>query len=222
MLYNVDSAYASSFFALDKIRKQFNLEGINSINVNLSKAGLCSFGSSMYFVDDKELFVEAISGKKASSLINIPEFLANEVSANDDTVDYTNWQMGFGRRFDALKVYFVLQRFGVKGIQEYLNYVIDTSDYFLSLIEKSVFFDLFVIKKYSLTCFIPKVKPNLAKFGSLQERNEMIKRFVYELNKEGFIFLNNGLHAESNTQFIRFNIASYRQQKKILMKFLII
>jgi aromatic-L-amino-acid decarboxylase len=204
--YNVDAAYSSTFMCIPEIRERYDLENINSICINLSKAGLCGLGSSQFYVDDKHMFVESISGKNDSNLIALPEYLNNEVTTNDDVVDYTNWQTGWGRRFEALKIFFVYQRFGTEGFQEYINHIIKLSDYVVQKVKNSNFFILFVEKYYALVC-IQIIKTPSKEFKDQEERNSYTRNLIKRLNVDGLIFITGGSH--SGKVYIRFNVGSY-------------
>jgi hypothetical protein len=46
------------------------------------------------------------------------------INANSgDVIDYKDWEVPLGRRFRALKLWFVLRMYGVRGITEYLRNV---------------------------------------------------------------------------------------------------
>ncbi|VDO13277.1 unnamed protein product [Rodentolepis nana] len=38
--------------------------------------------------------------------------------------DYHNWQLSFGRKFRSLKLWFVIRKFGITGLQKYIRQVI--------------------------------------------------------------------------------------------------
>lgn len=58
----------------------------------------------------------------------------------EDVTDYSNWGVGFGRRWNALKLFYVIKSFGRAGIQEHLEGKIKLAEYFTSLIQKSDIF----------------------------------------------------------------------------------
>jgi aromatic-L-amino-acid decarboxylase len=52
-----------------------------------------------------------------------PEFLRNEVSDEQLAIDYRDWQLPLGRRFRALKIWFVLRTYGASGLRQHIRKV---------------------------------------------------------------------------------------------------
>jgi aromatic-L-amino-acid decarboxylase len=50
-------------------------------------------------------------------------YLQNTASQSGMVTDYRNWQIPFGRRFRALKIWFVVRSFGIKGLQIHIRKV---------------------------------------------------------------------------------------------------
>ena len=48
----------------------------------------------------------------------MPEYLKNQATQSGQVIDYRDWQIPLGRRFRALKLWFVLRWFGIEGIQQ--------------------------------------------------------------------------------------------------------
>lgn len=207
MLYAVDTAYSSTYFVIPEIRKRYHFEGVNVILTNLSKAGLVGGASAQIFVDDKKLYVESITGESTDNMIDYPMYLRNENSSNPSVVDYNSWQVGFGRRFESLKIYYVMKRFGISGYQEYISQIIKLSDYAVKKIQSIPHFDILVHKKYSLITFRIKHYPDNTPFENLEKQNELILKIVDEVNKNGFLFFSKGVIL--NMSFFRFNIGGY-------------
>lgn len=40
----------------------------------------------------------------------------NPYSSREDCVDYSNWMVGFGRRCNSLKLFYVMKYFGQEGL----------------------------------------------------------------------------------------------------------
>ncbi len=47
----------------------------------------------------------------------LPEYLRNAATASGKVIDYRDWQVPLGRRFRALKLWFVLRSFGLEGLR---------------------------------------------------------------------------------------------------------
>ena len=50
-----------------------------------------------------------------------PEYLRNPATDSGQVVDYRDWQIPLGRRFRALKLWFVIRRFGLEGLRQQLH-----------------------------------------------------------------------------------------------------
>ena len=51
----------------------------------------------------------------------LPEFLRNAASESGAVVDYRDWQVPLGRRFRALKLWFVLRWYGAEGLRHHVR-----------------------------------------------------------------------------------------------------
>ncbi len=63
-----------------------------------------------------------------------PSYLRNSFSDSGLVTDYRDWQIPLGRRFRALKIWFVLRTFGVAGLQAYIQNHIKLGELFHALI----------------------------------------------------------------------------------------
>ena len=62
--------------------------------------------------------------------------------------------MPLGRRFRALKLWFVLRSYGTEGLQSYLRHHIALAKNFASRIERDSRFRLVAPQNLSLVCFV--------------------------------------------------------------------
>ncbi len=67
--------------------------------------------------------------------------------------DYSNWGIQLGRRFRALKLWFVIRSFGVKGLQEKVRHNIALAGELKSWIEENEQFELLAPVEFGLVCF---------------------------------------------------------------------
>jgi aromatic-L-amino-acid decarboxylase len=51
----------------------------------------------------------------------LPEYLRNAASESSDVIDYRDWHVQLGRRFRALKLWFVLRWYGAEGLRHHLR-----------------------------------------------------------------------------------------------------
>lgn len=67
-----------------------------------------------------------------SALSITPAFLRNSFSSSGLVIDYRDWQIPLGRRFRALKIWFVLRTYGISGLQAHIRRTVDLGSEFHS------------------------------------------------------------------------------------------
>jgi aromatic-L-amino-acid decarboxylase len=87
---------------------QTGCEDADSYTVNPHKWMLVNFDCNCLWVADSEALTSALSV--------MPEYLRNQPTESGDVIDYRDWQIPLGRRFRALKLWFVLRHYGARGI----------------------------------------------------------------------------------------------------------
>jgi aromatic-L-amino-acid decarboxylase len=85
------------------------LEHADSYCVNPHKWMLVNFDCDAFWVRDRAALVRALSV--------LPEYLRNSATESGKVIDYRDWQVPLGRRFRALKLWFVIRHEGVAGLQ---------------------------------------------------------------------------------------------------------
>jgi aromatic-L-amino-acid/L-tryptophan decarboxylase len=145
--FHVDAAYAGAFACLPEHQHLFKgLDLVDSFGVNCHKKLLCPMEISALYVADRRPILAALSLQ--------PEYLRNAASESGAVVDYQHWQMPLGRRFRALKLWFVFRRFGKEGIRAHLRRSVHNAAHFQSLLEKhGDLFEVAVPTTLSLVCF---------------------------------------------------------------------
>eukprot|EP00208_Stichococcus_sp_RCC1054_P005457 CAMPEP_0206146194 /NCGR_PEP_ID=MMETSP1473-20131121/29683_1 /ASSEMBLY_ACC=CAM_ASM_001109 /TAXON_ID=1461547 /ORGANISM="Stichococcus sp, Strain RCC1054" /LENGTH=524 /DNA_ID=CAMNT_0053542663 /DNA_START=1063 /DNA_END=2637 /DNA_ORIENTATION=+ len=168
---HIDGAYAGVAAALPEQRHHFaGLASCDSFSTNMHKALLTNFDCCALWVQDAEPL------KKALSLT--PEFLR----AKGNALDYKDWQLPLGRRFRALKAWFVLRTYGVSGVQGYLRHHFRMAAEFAELVQADPRFELSAPQHFGLVCFHAK--------GASRETNAALLEAV---NASGKAFL---IHTE--------------------------
>jgi aromatic-L-amino-acid/L-tryptophan decarboxylase len=56
-----------------------------------------------------------------AALSILPEYLRNAASEKNEVIDYRDWHIQLGRRFRALKLWFVLRWYGAEGLRHHLR-----------------------------------------------------------------------------------------------------
>jgi aromatic-L-amino-acid/L-tryptophan decarboxylase len=106
---HVDAAFAGTALILDEYKWMIEgIENVDSFVFNPHKWMLTNFDCSAYFVKDREALIKTFA-------IN-PEYLKTKTSGMVN--DYRDWGIQLGRRFRAMKLWFVIRSYGVEGLQE--------------------------------------------------------------------------------------------------------
>ena len=83
----------------------------DSIVFNPHKLLLTNFDCSAHYVKQPESLIRTLS--------ILPEYLKSR--EQDQVIDYRDWSVPLGRRFRALKLWFVIRSYGVKGLQKIIR-----------------------------------------------------------------------------------------------------
>jgi len=141
---HVDAAFAGSACILPEMKG--HLEGaefMDSFVMNPHKWLFTNFDCSAYFVKDPGALVRTFEIH--------PEYLKTGVDAH--VRNYRDWGIPLGRRFRALKLWFVIRSYGVEGLQAMLREHIRLARLFRSWVEKDRRFELLAPVPFSLVCF---------------------------------------------------------------------
>lgn len=85
----------------------------DSYCVNPHKWLFTNFDCDCFWVRDRHALIRAMA--------ILPEYLKNPATESGQVIDYRDWQIPLGRRFRALKLWFVLRHFGLEGLRERLR-----------------------------------------------------------------------------------------------------
>ena len=115
---HVDAAMAGNAMILPECRALWKgVEGADSIIVNPHKWLGAAFDCSTYFVRDPEHLVRVMSTN--------PSYLRSPV--DDKVKNLRDWGLPLGRRFRALKLWFLIREQGVAGLQARLRRDLDNA-----------------------------------------------------------------------------------------------
>lgn len=143
---HVDAAYAGSAMICAEFRHhQDGLELAHSYTFNPHKWMMVNFDCSAFFVSDRKPLIDCLS--------ILPPYLKDEASESGAVIDYRDWHVPLGRRFRALKLWWVLRSYGAEGIREMIRHHVSLADYFASLIIKDSRFELVAPHPFALVCF---------------------------------------------------------------------
>lgn len=195
---HVDAAFAGTALILPEY--QWMAEGMemaDSFVFNPHKWMFTNFDLSVYLVKDVDALIRTFEV--------LPEYL--KTSTRGQVNDYRDWGIPLGRRFRALKLWFVMRSFGLEGIRKRLREHIALNNFFASEIEKHPDFELVLEPILNFTCF--RFKPVGKSEEELNELNEQLKD---RLNKTGKLFLS---HTKINGKYVlRFVIGQTYVEKR--------
>ncbi len=144
--YHVDAAWAGSAAVCPEFRHlQDGLELADSYVVNPHKWLLVGLHFSAFFVADRAEYLRTLS--------LLPEYLRNEASASGAVIDYRDWHVALGRRFRALKAWFVIRHYGVAGLQAMIREHVRLGRLLAAWIEEHPSFELVAPVPLNLVCF---------------------------------------------------------------------
>jgi len=143
---HVDAAMAGSAALCPEYRHHFaGLEQAHSYSFNPHKWLLTNFDCNCFYVSDRKALTSALS--------ILPEYLRTPSSESGAVIDYRDWQIPLGRRFRALKLWFVLRSYGAEKLREYLRGHMQMATHFSSLVKASDDFIQMAPVEFSLVCF---------------------------------------------------------------------
>lgn len=143
---HVDAAYAGAACVCPEHR--WMLEGVeraDSFNFNPHKWMLTNFDCSAFWTSDRAALLDALS--------ITPEYLRNRASDAGAVKDYRDWQIPLGRRFRALKLWFVMRHYGVEGLRAHIRAGVRLAELFESLVRADDRFEMAASRRLSLVCF---------------------------------------------------------------------
>ncbi|MFO7922733.1 MAG: pyridoxal-dependent decarboxylase [Bacteroidales bacterium] len=172
---HVDAAMTGTAAILEEKRDMLKgSEFIDSLVFNPHKWLFTNFDCSAYFVKDPQLLIRTMS-------IN-PEYL--KTSRDEQVNNYRDWGIQLGRRFRALKLWFVIREFGVNGLKEIIRKHIAMAQDIADRIKSSPEFELMAPVSTNLVCF-------RWNDGQKDEKllNELNKILLKKINESGRVYL---------------------------------
>jgi aromatic-L-amino-acid decarboxylase len=172
---HVDAAWAGSALVLPETR--WMIDGIahaDSFVTNPHKWLGVNFDCSAHYVRNPADLVRTLT-------VN-PAYLTGQETGR--VIDYRDWGIPLGRRFRALKLWFVLRSYGVAGLQAMLRRHIELTDELARWIEADPAFELTSPPSLALLSF--RYRPESLDEPTLDALNT---RLVERINDDGRIYL---------------------------------
>ena len=173
---HVDAAYAGTGLLLPENRRMIDgIELVDTFVFNPHKWMFTNFDCSAYFVKDKEALIRTFE--------ILPEYL--KTKEGDRVNNYRDWGIQLGRRFRALKLWFVIRTFGVEGLREKVRNHIQWAKELAGSIENSPDFELLAPLHLGTVCF--RYKPS--HITDQEVLNKVNMELLETLNATGKVYL---------------------------------
>lgn len=167
---HVDAALAGSAAIIPEYRYiNDGVEYADSYCFNPHKWMFTNFDCDAFFVADRKALIKALS--------ILPEYLRNKATESGAVIDYRDWQIPLGRRFRALKLWFVIRYYGVEGLRYHLRKHIEMAQAFANWVDSHPDYELLAPVPLNTVCFHYK--------GS----NEFNQILLEKLNQSGKLFM---------------------------------
>ena len=184
--FHIDAAYAGAALILPEYQEKIRgIHTADSFVFNAHKWLFTNFDCSAYYVKSAESLIKTFEV--------LPEYL--KTSNRGQVNDYRDWGIPLGRRFRALKLWFVLRGFGKTGLQERLRKHIQLNTFFAENIEAHADYELIMSPFLNYTCF--RMSP-----GSVidkKELDELNAQLLSKMNASGKVFLS---HTKVNGDYV--------------------
>ncbi len=177
---HVDAALAGSAAILPEKRAILEgIEGADSFVFNPHKWLFTNFDCSAFFCRAPEVLVRTMA--------ITPEYLktgADEVAAN-----LRDWGIPLGRRFRALKLWFVLRAFGVEGLQQRLREHLALAQEFKRWVDESPDFERLAPVPLQTICFRYHPGRTAGAAQSQATLDALNQALLAEVNRTGTIYI---------------------------------
>jgi aromatic-L-amino-acid decarboxylase len=162
--------------------KRWILDGIelaDSFVFNPHKWLFTNFDCSAFFCRHPDILTSTFSV--------LPEYLKTDLDRQ--VTNYRDWGIQLGRRFRALKLWFVLRYYGVEGLQEKLREHLSLAQEFKQWVEESEDFELLAPVPLNTICF--RFRPGKRSDKDLppEELEKLNKNLMDEVNRSGRIYM---------------------------------
>jgi aromatic-L-amino-acid decarboxylase len=145
------------------------LEFADSYCFNPHKWMFTNFDCDCFYVADRAALIQTLS--------ILPEYLRNKATESGAVIDYRDWQIPLGRRFRALKLWFVIRHYGIAGLQYHVRQHVALAQQFAEWVRKDDRFELAAPVPLNLVCFRHKAG------------DDANQRLMDRLNRSGDIYL---------------------------------
>lgn len=182
--FHVDAAYSGAALICPEYRwMSKGMEQADSMVFNPHKWMFVNFDCSLYFVKDPKALTTAYS--------ITPEYLKTD--SDEEVNNYRDWHIQLGRRFRALKLWFVLREFGAEKLRSIIRNHCNWAQALEEEIRQSENFEMLAPVSVNLLCF----RFNNGKMNE-EELNKFNENLLKRINASGKIFIT---HTKLNEKY---------------------
>jgi aromatic-L-amino-acid decarboxylase len=168
--FHVDAAMSGTAALCPEFRHTHaGVELADSYTFNPHKWMFTNFDCNCFYVADRKTLIQTLSV--------LPEYLRNKATESGAVIDYRDWQIPLGRRFRALKLWFVIRHYGIEGLQHHIRRHVELARQFAGWVKADSRFELAAPVPLNLICFRHK--------GGDEVNQELMDR----LNRSGDLYL---------------------------------
>jgi aromatic-L-amino-acid/L-tryptophan decarboxylase len=144
--FHVDAAMSGTAMICPEFRHLIDgVELADSYCFNPHKWMFTNFDCSAFYVRDRAALINPLSV--------LPEYLRNEATESGAVIDYRDWHIPLGRRFRALKLWFVIRHYGVEGLRHHVREHVAWTRAFADRVVMHPDFELSAPLPLNLACF---------------------------------------------------------------------
>ncbi|HZR56432.1 MAG TPA: pyridoxal-dependent decarboxylase [Terriglobales bacterium] len=168
--FHVDAAMSGTAALCPEFRHIHDgLEFADSYAFNPHKWMFTNFDCNCFYVADRKALIQTLSV--------LPEYLKNKATDSGSVFDYRDWQIPLGRRFRALKLWFVIRHYGVEGLQYHIRKHMKLAQQFAEWVREDKHFELAAPVPLNLVCFRHRAG------------DEVNQQIMDRLNRSGDLYL---------------------------------
>jgi len=185
---HVDAAWAGPAAACPEYRGILaGVEHADSLCINPHKWMLTNFDCDLFWTRDTDAVRRALAVT--------PEYLKNAATDAGLAADFRDWGVPLGRRFRALKLWFVLRHYGAEGIRAHIRQHIEWARWLESKIAADRRFVFAAPRSLSMITF------------TLAAGNDATRELMDTLNASGRFLLSHTTHTIANRETFVIRVA---------------
>jgi len=194
---HVDAAMSGTAALCPEFRHTHQgVEFADSYCFNPHKWMFTNFDCDVFYIADRKALIQTLSV--------LPEYLRNQATESGAVIDYRDWHIPLGRRFRALKLWFVIRHYGIEGLQHHVRQHVALAQQFAEWVRQDDRFELAAPVPLNLVCF------------RLKAGDAANQALLDHLNRSGELYLT---HTKLNDRFaLRLSVGQTNTQERHVKK----